>query len=53
MVFDRPFSGPQPCPPEAGLDLMRERIAYLNGLCAGTAGDVDLRTADAIPNSTV
>ncbi len=29
MVFDRPLSGVQACPPQAGLDLMRERIAWL------------------------
>jgi para-nitrobenzyl esterase len=32
MVFDRPASGPAPCPAQPGLDLMRARIDYLNGL---------------------
>ncbi len=30
MVFNRPNSGVEPCPPQAGLDLMRERINWLN-----------------------
>jgi para-nitrobenzyl esterase len=30
MVFDRPRSEVQPCPPQPGLDLMRERIAWLS-----------------------
>ncbi|NNF56275.1 MAG: carboxylesterase family protein [Acidimicrobiales bacterium] len=29
MVFDRPTSSVQPCPPQPGLDLMRERIDWL------------------------
>ena len=32
MVLDRPASGPAPCPAQPGLDLMRARIDYLNGL---------------------
>ena len=34
MVFDRPTSGVQDCPPETGLDLMRDRIAYLSDVAA-------------------
>ena len=34
MVFDRPSSGVQDCPPEKGLDLMRDRIAYLSDVAA-------------------
>ena len=30
MVFDRPTSGPQPCPSEPGLDRLRARIEHLN-----------------------
>lgn len=48
MVFDRPASGPEPCPTQPGLDVMRERIAYLNGLSAGATGDVDLRAEDPV-----
>lgn len=29
LVFDRPISGVEPCPPQPGLDLMRERIDWL------------------------
>ena len=29
MVFDRPTSSVQPCPPQPGLDVMRERINWL------------------------
>ncbi len=29
MVFDRPSSSVQPCPPQPGLDVMRERINWL------------------------
>jgi para-nitrobenzyl esterase len=29
MVFDRPRSSVQPCPPQPGLDVMRERIEWL------------------------
>lgn len=52
MVFDRPASEPQPCEREAGLDVMRERIAYLSGLGAGTSGDVDLRKVESNPTAT-
>ena len=30
MVFNRPTSGPEPCPPQAGLDLMRQRVERLS-----------------------
>ena len=30
MVFDRPKSTVEPCPAQAGLDLMRERVARLS-----------------------
>ncbi|MFW2381680.1 MAG: carboxylesterase/lipase family protein [Acidimicrobiales bacterium] len=29
MVFDRPASSTQPCPPQPGLDVMRERVQWL------------------------
>lgn len=34
IVFDRPRSSVQPCPPQPGLDLMRERIDWLTDLLA-------------------
>ena len=37
MVFDRPVSQPAPCPAQAGLDLMRERIATLDALSCNPA----------------
>ncbi len=41
MVFDRPASHAADCLPQPGLDLMRERIARLDAISAGTAsGDV-------------
>jgi para-nitrobenzyl esterase len=30
MAFDRPLSDVAPCPPQTGLDIMRERIDWLN-----------------------
>ena len=30
MIFDRPTSDVGPCPSEDGLDLIRERIAWLD-----------------------
>ncbi len=35
MVFDRPRSTVQPCPPQPGLDVMRERIAWLTDSLRG------------------
>lgn len=29
LVFDRPLSDVAPCPPQPGLDLMRERVEWL------------------------
>ncbi len=50
MVFDRPVSGPAPCPAQPGLDLMRKRIARLDALSTSGPAEpvVDLRadTAD-------
>ena len=38
MVFDRPRSTVQPCPPQPGLDVMRERIAWLTETLQGPVG---------------
>ena len=38
MVFDRPRSTVQPCPPQPGLDVMRERIAWLTESLQGPVG---------------
>ncbi len=38
MVFDRPRSSVQPCPPQPGLDVMRERIAWLTETLQGPVG---------------
>ena len=35
MVFDRPRSHVGPCPPEPGLDVMRERIEWLTATLSG------------------
>ncbi len=37
MVFDRPRSSVQPCPPQPGLDVMRERINWLTEELASKA----------------
>ena len=38
MVFDRPRSSVQSCPPQPGLDVMRERIAWLTETLQGPVG---------------
>jgi para-nitrobenzyl esterase len=35
IVFDRPVSSVEPCPPQPGLDVMRERIRWLSEQLAG------------------
>lgn len=42
MVFDRPVSAVQPCPAQPGLDVMGERIAYLDGLFGDSDVTIDL-----------
>lgn len=51
MVFDRPVSAPERCEVSPGLDVMRERVAYLNGCAAGATGDVDLRATNDLQPS--
>lgn len=41
LVLDRPVSEVQACPAEPGLDLMRERIAWLDGLSLAATRRVD------------
>lgn len=53
LVLDRPTSSVQACHPQPGLDLMRGRIEYLNGV-SQTNATIDVRdgqTAEGLPST--
>ena len=47
MVFNRPRSGVEPCPEQAGLAVMRRRVSRLDSELRGTAGAADSNSASA------